>query len=423
VDPSPASPKVEGKLVPARRMKITFLTATRVFSGGDRHLVELVRRLDLSQVEPVILCSKADTYSAILNERYGLGVTVKTGFARTSFFPAWHALRREKPDVIAFVTGTLGAFPWYIFLAARLSGAKSVVPIYHNFTPVPSRPSRNGNALSYLARRAFGWRVRALLEARIVTNLATRNICVSENLRQRLVTSFGFPADKTVAIQNGVDPVFYGTPHPRAADVRRELGIRPDDILLVAACRLVPLKGLDILLQAVSLLQEEYPNLKCVIVGEGQSGPELRRASAEMGLSSRVFFVGFKEDVRPHLQAGDIFVNSSSASYVESFPFSILEAMASGLPCIGARAGGVPEIISDGEDGFLFAPGSVEELRTAIERLACDQTERKRMGELAREKVRRYFDLDQSMELIKSILLKEGSLPKSGAGVTADARG
>jgi glycosyltransferase involved in cell wall biosynthesis len=404
-------------------MRVLFLSSASVFSGGDKHLVELVRRLDLSAVRPTILCFGTDPFSRVLNDRLGLGILVKTGVSRTSFFRTWVEFRRNKPDVIAFVTGNIGAFPWYQFLAARLSGAKRVCAIYHSFSEVPEPVTQNRRWLSSLARRAFGYRARFMLGARMVGALTHRSICVSNNLQQLLVESFGFPLDGTVTVRNGVDTRYYGAPDEHAKSVRRDLGIGRADVVVVAACRLVPLKGVDVLLRAVNALHDEVPNLKCVIVGEGPSEPDLRRACAEMGLSSRVFFVGFKDNVRAYLQAGDIFVNSSSASYIECFPLAVLEAMACGVPCIGSNVGGVPEIISDQEDGLLVAPGSVGELRAAIKRLALDSAERKHMGDRARQKIQLQFDIERSMEQIKSILLREDNaelgpmLSQSSGGV------
>ncbi|HXH51324.1 MAG TPA: glycosyltransferase family 4 protein [Terriglobia bacterium] len=389
-----------------RKTKVAFLISSSVFSGGDRHLVEIIRRLDFSKVEPVVLCFGADPLSRVLNGQLHLGVRVKTGRSRKSFFRNWLALRNERADIVVLVNGGVGTFPWYAFLAARLSGATRVLAIYHNFSTVPELPSRNRNLFSYIARRMFGWRVRVLLSARAIVALTDRSICVSNNLREQLVTFFGYPQERTVTVLNGVDLGFFGMPDSLTDGVRRELGIGPQDVVVVSACRLVVLKGVDVLLQAVNLLREEVPNLKCVIVGEGPSEEELRKASVEMGLSSKVFFVGFKDDTRPYLQMGDIFVNSSSASYVECLPFSVLEAMASGLPCIGSNAGGVPELISDKVDGLLVTPGSVDDMCRAIKRLSCNHSERKRMGELAREKVHRHFDLDQCMDRLKTVLLQ-----------------
>jgi len=387
-------------------MKIVFLSWTAAYGGGEKHLVELIERLDLSQVQPVILCFGIDPYSRILNDRLKLGIDVETGLVRNSFFRTWSRIRKTKPDRVVFVTGVVGAFPWYTFLAARLSGARHVYAIYHNFSGIPKAVPKTGNWLLYLARRAFGWRVRHLLGARIVAALTYRSICVSERLRERLIETFGFPRQRTFAVLNGVNLSSYSFPHPRAATLRLELGIQSDEVLIAVACRLVKDKGVDVLLRAMDLLRDEVPNLKCLIVGEGPCGEELRQLCTQLGLSSRVIFAGFQDDVRPYLQAADLHVTASSPPLVECFGLSTLEAMASGLPCIASNGGGVPELISDREDGLLVTPGSVDELRAAIKRLASDGAERKRLGERAREKVREKFDLERCVKELKEIVLQ-----------------
>lgn len=387
-------------------MRILFLSWTSAFGGGEKHLVDLLRRMDLSRVRPSIVCFGADPFSHPLNERLQLGIEIQTGLSRSSFFRTWYELRKKNPDAVVFVTGTVGSYPWYVFLAARLSGAKRVYVIHHNFSDLPTPLSKNGNWLHYAARWAFGWQVRFALGLKIIVALTDQSVCVSEKLREELVEFFGYPRRKTVTVHNGVDLRFFSDSDPCAASVRRDLKISPEDTLLVSACRLVKEKGLDVLLQAAKSLRDEVPKLKCVIVGEGPCREELEEASAEMGLSTSVFFVGFKENVRPYFQAGDIFVNPSSPTWVECLPLAVLEAMASGLPCIASNVGGVPEIISDQQDGLLVAPGSVGELCTAIRRLASDRAQRKRMGERAREKVRLKFDLERCVEEIKSILLQ-----------------
>ena len=110
-------------------MRIIFLSWTAAYGGGEKHLVDLIERLDLSQVQPVILCFGIDPYSRVLNDRLGLGIDVATGLVRNSFFRTWSDFRKKKPDRVVFVTGVVGAFPWYTFLAARLSGAKRVYAI------------------------------------------------------------------------------------------------------------------------------------------------------------------------------------------------------------------------------------------------------------------------------------------------------
>ncbi len=230
------------------------------------------------------------------------------------------------------------------------------------------------------------------------------SICVSRLVRDQLVEAFGFPPARTVTVLNGVDFAHFNAPLPPTEDVRARLGLGTNELVLVAACRLVPAKGVDALLQAVHGLRHALPELRCIIVGEGPSAPALRQCAAALGLEGIVWFVGFQLDVRPYLRAGDIFLSPSSAAWVECLPLAVLEAMASGLPCVAPRSGAVPELISDGVEGLLVAPGSVEELRSAILRLARDPAERQGMAARARDKARQ-FDLERCMARIQSILL------------------
>lgn len=387
-------------------MRIVFLSWSAAYGGAEKHYVELIERLDLSQYQPVILCFGADPFSRILNDQLHLGIQIETGLQLHSFFRTWNRIRKTKPDRVVFIAGVVGAFPWYIFLAARLSGAKHVCAVYHNFSVIPETVPNTGNRLLYLAKRAFGWRARHLLGARIAAALTYRSVCISERLRDRLIGTFGFPEDRVVTVLNGVDLNLYSCPHPKAATLRKELGVGPDEILMAVACRLVKAKGVDILLRAMDLLREEVTNLKCVIVGEGPCSDELYQLAGQLGLSSRVVFVGFQGDVRPYLQAADFLVSASSPTWVECFGMSTLEAMACGVPSIASNAGGVPELVFDEQDGLLVAPGSVEELRAAIKRMATDSALRRRMGERAREKVRSKFDLERWFKEFKANLLE-----------------
>lgn len=387
-------------------MRIAFLSRTAAFRGGEKHLVELLRRIDLTYVQPIIFCFDADPFTRPLNEGLGLGIEIKAGLSRTNFLRTWSEFRKKRLDEVVFVSGVVSSYPWYTFLAAHLAKSRRVIIIHHNFSDLPPPYPTDVNWLRYLSQRIFGWRVRQMLALKIIVTLTDRIICVSDNLRKQLVESFGYPAQKTVTVHNGVDLAFYATVDPQAGEVRKELGISPDEVVLVCACQLVREKGVDVLLRAVALIQNDVPALKCVIVGEGPSRKECEALSAELGLASRVSFVGFKNEVRPYFQAGDFFVLPSSPTWVECLPLAVLEAMACGLPCIASNVGGVPEIISDQEDGLLVTPGSVEELRTAIKRLATNCEERKLMGARAKEKVRRQFDIERCVEQLKSILLQ-----------------
>jgi glycosyltransferase involved in cell wall biosynthesis len=113
--------------------------------------------------------------------------------------------------------------------------------------------------------------------------------------------------------------------------------------------------------------------------------------------------VGFNEDVRPFLEASDVFVSPSDQ---EGFGLSLVEAMAYSLPCVASNIGGHNEIVVQEDTGFLVKPGSVEELAQAIKYLIIHREERCRMGRNGRRRVQERFDLETSMEAIKNVLFE-----------------
>src|SRR5579864_3598407 len=125
--------------------------------------------------------------------------------------------------------------------------------------------------------------------------------------------------------------------------VRTMLGVGSKEFLLVCAARLSEVKRVDILLQAVAQVLSAGHQCKCVIVGDGPLKEQLIKQSLELGLSSCIFFEGFKSDIRPYLQAGSAFVLTSRT---EGLPLSVLEAMACGLPCIVTDVGGKRQALS-----------------------------------------------------------------------------
>jgi glycosyltransferase involved in cell wall biosynthesis len=128
----------------------------------------------------------------------------------------------------------------------------------------------------------------------------------------------------------------------------------------------------------------------------------LTQEAAELGVSSAVRFAGFVSDVRPYLDACDLFVLASDK---EGLPLALLEAMAYEVPCIATDVGGNSEVIADGEDGLLVEPGSKEALATAI-RYGVNNTEAmRRMAHHGAERVRRDFRVEKTMKRLEAALL------------------
>jgi glycosyltransferase involved in cell wall biosynthesis len=176
-----------------------------------------------------------------------------------------------------------------------------------------------------------------------------------------------------------VIPSAVAAPRPDrdGAGVRREFGVRDDEVLVTLAARLVERKGHEDLIRAGT-------GLRLLFVGDG---PFRRRLEGRGAI-----LAGWREDMDEVMAASDVVALPSR--FGEGCPNAVLEAMAAGRPVAASRAGGVPEIVEDGATGLLHAPGDVEALRGALWRLAGDPALRRRLGEAGRERARRDHSLE-----------------------------
>ena len=313
----------------------------------------------------------------------------------------FRAFRKIKPDVLVLVYGWLDAFPWFVPAVARLAGIGHVYSIQHlipDALPPTVKVESARDAISWL----IGKRVRYLLGVRAAAYCCGKTICVSNAVHQSLVKNYRFPSNRTMTVHNGVSLTEFVPDENGKTSVRAELGVRDDEVLLVCTARLSWEKGIDILLRAISRLLEMNLPCKCIIVGEGYLHDELLEQARTLGLFQNVFFVGFQPDVRPYLRAADAFILTS---YKEGLPFSVLEAMASGLPCIVTDVGGNGEAVADHVNGLVIQPGSVEEVVQAVTYLLTHPQEREQMSRASRARVCKQFDIESQMEQIKRVVL------------------
>jgi glycosyltransferase involved in cell wall biosynthesis len=226
---------------------------------------------------------------------------------------------------------------------------------------------------------------------------------VSEAIRSILIRTFGFPAEKLVTIHNGVAPREFQNDEACGTAVRARLGLRSEEFVVVCTSRLSQGKGIDALLLAVAQVMSRGMRCRCLLVGDGPLRGELERLALHLGLTDYVSFEGFHEDVRPYLHAGSAFVLTSNH---EGFGIAIIEAMAAGLPCLVTNSGGPAEIITNGVDGLVVAPGAVGEIAAGIMYLASHPEERTRMGRQARFRACQAFDIEERSKDICHVLLR-----------------
>ena len=177
------------------------------------------------------------------------------------------------------------------------------------------------------------------------------------------------------------------TPQERLA-VRAGLA-RDGDLLIGTVSRLEDSKGVKDLLGAVRILATRWPQLRCVIVGEGTKASLLKRMTAELALQDRVCFAGFVSNQFVYYACMDIFVCPSLA---EGGPLTVIEAMQMGCPVVSTEVGQVAEWIGNGESGLLVPPGDAESLARAIDSLLSSPEQRVAMAAKAAEKARAFLD-------------------------------
>lgn len=210
-----------------------------------------------------------------------------------------------------------------------------------------------------------------------------------------------------------------------AATVRAQLGIAPDDIMLFALQRLGPEKRVDVLVRAIAEMPELERRVRLVIGGQGSEASRLVELADDLGVSDRVTLTGYLgEEKYDYYAASDIFVFHS---LFETFGQVLVEAMRAGKPIVSVRAGAIPEVVADGENGLLASAEDPADLAEKIALLVSDDVLRAGMGRASRERAERHFDWDvvrgQWAELMGSDALSLAFAPNMARAMDADTSG
>jgi len=282
------------------------------------------------------------------------------------------AIREVKPDIVHSRNwGCIETVP-----AARWAGSCAIVHGEHGFD--------SGQVGGEPRRRA--WFRRAAFE------MADRVLAVSYQTRALHAQQTGFPARRITVIHNGVNErLFFPDPASRAR-IRAELGIAEGEFCIGSVANLAPVKDLMTTLRAVAELAGTVKDWRCLILGEGPERSKLEAFIDEHPeWKCRVSLPGLTRRIPEMLNAMDAFVLSS---VTEGICNSLLEAMATGLPVVVTNTGGNPEIVVDGQSGFLFPVGGVQQLVEKLIALRNRRDLRLELGQQAVRRMREEFSLE-----------------------------
>ena len=227
-------------------------------------------------------------------------------------------------------------------------------------------------------------------------------IAISHKIKEVLVSD-GIPAQRIFVVHSGINPErFASSPKDHLI---AEFNIRKDEHVVVNVAHLAGHKGQKYLVRAVPLVLAKTPTARFFIVGGGELMPELQSLATSLGLKQKLIFTGFRRDVGSFYQIADLFVMSSVQ---EGLGTAVIDALALGKPVVGTCAGGIPEIIRDGETGRLVPSTDPAALAGGIIELLANPERAKQMGRRGQEMARKNFSVDamvdKNIEVYQQIL-------------------
>jgi glycosyltransferase involved in cell wall biosynthesis len=215
---------------------------------------------------------------------------------------------------------------------------------------------------------------------------ANHLIAVSESVKNHLVAQ-GVHANRISVVYNGIQTPEFPTDRDTA---RLRLGLPLDVPIVGTVSRVTPLKGIQDSIKAVSRLKQTFPNIRYLVVGDGDDLENCRALAQNLGVFDNVDFVGYQNDVEPYLASMDLFL---FPSLKEAMGIALVEAMSAGLPIVATEVGGIPEVVTP-ETGMLVGPNQPSALALAATSILKNHSLRLDMGESARRRAQRVFGID-----------------------------
>ncbi len=336
-------------------MKVMHLETGRHLYGGALQVFYLLRGLHAQGVENVLVCSRgsdigraAADYAEVIeipmagdiDPRFGLGLG--------------QAIKATRPDIL-HVHSRRGA-DWWGGLLARRFGVPALVT------------RRVDNPES---------RVVASFKYGLYDRVASISQGICQVLRQA-----GVADEKLTLIHSAVDLERYRQPADRAW-FAAEFGLAPQEKTVGVFAQMIPRKGHRTLLQAAAKILAAAPATRFIFFGKGPLRQELETFCREIGVEKQVLFAGFRDDLHRVFPNLDVLAHPAQ---MEGLGVSLLQAAAAGVPIVAGRAGGIPEVVADGDNGYLLDPFDVEGFAERISRLLTDPELAQVLGEGGKRK-------------------------------------
>src|SRR5215211_5249731 len=360
--------------------------------GAERLMVPILKHLSRAYFDPYVCAMQSKDGNPIGEELRALGVPVAClDIKRLRDLDAVPRLTRYLKEIGADLVHTqLEAANILGNISAKLLRLPSVCTIH----VMPSVDVKTKT------------RLHQKVEWFVLRHFCDRVISVSEEARQYHMDISNTSADQVTTIYNGIDlSAFLNMDFALERDaVRAELGIPPNANVIVTVAVLRPPKGIQFMIRALPAILASQPKTYYLIVGGGSHHSALVEEVSKGGVKERVIFAGMRKDVPRLLAASDVFV---LPTLTEALPTVLAEAMAAKLPIVASKVGGIPEMITNGQNGFLVAPEDLDGLAKACIHLLANPEKRADMGEEGWKTVNRKFSTERQVQQLKKLYLEQ----------------
>ena len=356
--------------------------------GGESHLLSLVKNLDRTKFDPVVL---SFTDGPMVDQLKTMGIDTRVIYTEKPFdWSKWAEVKeflKEQQVELVHAHGTRACSN--VMRAARSLGIPVIYTVhgwsFHDDQPMLTRTMR-------------------VMGERYLTSRATVNIAVSSSNRQTgkdRIRSF-----KALVINNGIDRNKFNPDRP-FRNIREELSIPAEALLVLFIARFTSHKQPLALINAFREALPQIPDMHLLLVGDGDQKAEAKEMVESAGLNDKVTFQSFRQDVPDVLAAADIFV---LPSLWEGLPIGLLEAMAMGKAVIATNVDGTKEVVQDQQNGLLIEAGNIPALTDALVSLGRNKNGRQEFGRRALETVHQKYDasvMTREIEEVYTNVLKK----------------
>lgn len=361
-------------------MNIVLTNDARTVAGGEKYVLHLAEGL-LARGHSASIVALADSRLAEVARERGFH-TIEFPFASGGREPAlgWRLariLRPLAPDIVHSNSNhdrTIGA------IAARLAGCASVASVH--------------SCLSIRHNLTHRFRNRFLIDHFTPVGHSTEVILTGHD---------GIPARKVTVVHIGI-PVGEVTRSKAGRErIRAECGFSSGAVVVGTLSRLVAFKGHTHLIAAAALLRDRLPLVRYCIAGDGELRGALAEQASRAGIADRIAFTGHRSDIGDVLSAFDVFTQPSNDFGGETFPVSMIEAAAVGLPIVASDVGDIRSMVEHEGNGLLVEPSRPDFLASALERVAGNEHVRATMAARSREIYLRDLTLEKMTERMEAV--------------------